>query len=183
MYELFILSKLMHRPMHAYLLQAILDSAVGPFRRVSWGTLYPLMKKLQSQGLIVAVDEADEDPRGKKKYRTTKAGRARFFALMSRREEYDSDSHDLFTLKLGCFGHLDQALRLSVLDDYRNYLSQVLSHVDSMTRRVRAETELPPEEQKFALLALQHKRTAARAELRWIASLLKNPERLAAPIR
>ena len=69
MYELFILSKLMHRPMHGYLIHAILNSAVGPFRQVSWGTLYPLMKKLENSGLIVAVDEEAEDARGKKRSR------------------------------------------------------------------------------------------------------------------
>jgi DNA-binding PadR family transcriptional regulator len=183
MYELFILSKLMHRPMHAYLLQAILNSAVGPFRRVSWGTLYPLMNKLESEGFIVAVDKTGDDPRGKKKYRTTKTGRRRFFALISKQGDFDTDTPDLFSLKVGCFGHLDPEARLSVLADHRNYLSKVLAHVEAMTSRLRGETELPTEEQKFALLALQHKKTAAKAELRWIASLLERPNRLAAHTR
>lgn len=178
MYELFILSKLLHRPMHGYLIQAILNSAVGPFRRVSWGTLYPLMKKLEKAGLIVAVDDPGDDPRGRKRYRTTEAGRARFLTLMNRREEYDADSPDLFSLKIGCFGHIDLEARLSVLRDYRQYLSRVLAHSEAMTLRVEIENNLPAEERKFALLALLHKKSSAEAELGWIDSLLENPGRV-----
>lgn len=179
MYELFILSKLMHRPMHGYLIHAILNFAIGPFRQVSWGTLYPLMKKLENAGLIVAVDEAGDDPRGKKRYRTTAAGRARFFELMRLRGEFDSDSPDLFSLKVGCFGHLDEEERQLVMKDYRNYLGQVMAHSEAMTSRVESESDLPAEERRFALLALGHKRAVAEAELQWIETLLKEPRSLA----
>jgi DNA-binding PadR family transcriptional regulator len=179
MYELFILSKLMHRPMHGYLIHAILNSAVGPFRQVSWGTLYPLMKKLENSGLIVAVDEEAEDARGKKRYRTTEAGRRRLFELLSRRGDFDSDSPDLFSLKVGCFGHLDLEERQLVLKDYRDYAARVLAHSEEMTARVEGETNLPAEERRFALLALDHKRAVAEAELHWIDALLKKPRSLA----
>jgi len=178
MYELFVLSKLMHRPMHVYLLQAILNSAVGPFRKVSWGTLYPLMKKLEGAGLIVAVDEAGDDPRGKKRYRTTRAGRKRFYELMDRRGDFDTDTQDLFSLKVGCFGHLNLEARLAVLKDFREYSSQVAAHCEAMTLRVEDESALPAEERRFALLALQHKKAMAESELRWIDALLKSPERM-----
>lgn len=176
MYEQFILSKLLHRPMHGYVIQTILNSAVGPFRKVSWGTLYPLMKKLEKAGLIVATDEAGDDPRGKRRYRTTEAGRARFFELMSRRGEFDADTPDLFSLKVGCFGHLDPEGRLLVLKDFREYLGQVLAHCDAMAVRVESENGIPAEERRFALLALQRKRTVADAELRWIDALLGGSE-------
>jgi len=180
MYELFILSKLLHRPMHGYLIQAILNAAVGPFRRVSWGTLYPLMKKLEKAGFIAAVDEAEDDPRGRKRYRTTQAGRKRFFELIGARGEYDADSPDLFSLRVGCFGHLDLDARLSVLKDYRNYLGQVLAHAQAMTSRVESESSLPSEERRFALLAIEHKKAVTESEFRWIDSLLERPKRLAA---
>ncbi len=178
-YELFILSKLLHRPMHGYLIHAILNSAIGPFRQVSWGTLYPLMKKLENTGLIIAVDAAEDDPRGKKRYRTTEAGRIRFFELMSKQGVFDSDSSDLFGLKVGCFGHLDLEERLLVLKDYRKYLRKVLAHSVEMTARVEGESNLPAEERRFALLALDHKKAVAEAGMHWIDTLLKKPRSLA----
>lgn len=179
MYELFILSKLLHRPMHGYLIHAILNSAVGPFRQVSWGTLYPLMKKLEKSGLIIAANKEGGDPRGKKLYRTTQAGRSRFFELIGKQGAFDSDSPDLFSLKVGCFGHLDPEERLLVLRDYRSYIGQVLAHSEAMTLRVQGESNLPPEERRFALLALDHKKAVAEFEMRWIDTLLENPRSLA----
>ena len=107
MYELFILSKLMHRPMHGYLIQSILNSAIGPVRRMSWGTLYPLMKRLEENGYILAVEEAKDDPRGKKRYLTTDKGRIRFLELMNEPSEPNANSADLFRIIPACFGHLD----------------------------------------------------------------------------
>jgi DNA-binding PadR family transcriptional regulator len=137
------------------------------------------MKKLENAGLIVAVDEAADDPRGKKRYRTTEAGRERFFELMSNRGEFDSDSSDLFSLKVGCFGHLDLEERQLVLKDYRNYVARVLAHSEEMTSRVKGESNLPAEERRFALLALNHKRAVAASEMRWLDDLLKKPRSLA----
>jgi DNA-binding PadR family transcriptional regulator len=176
MYELFMLSKLMHRPMHGYLLQSILNSAIGPFRKVSWGTLYPLIKKLEQAGYIAAVEKHD-DPRGKKLYRTTKEGRKRFLALVSERGAFDADSPDSFSLKVGCFGHLESALRLAILKDYRDYLDQVLAHSAAMENRLWLESSLPEQERRFALLALEHRKTIVKAETRWIDALIGNPER------
>ena len=83
MYELFILGKLMHRPMHGYLIQSIIiNAALGPFRKLSWGTLYPLLRKLKQSGLIAVQDGKSSDQRGTKYYRTTPRGRTRFFELM-----------------------------------------------------------------------------------------------------
>jgi DNA-binding PadR family transcriptional regulator len=82
MYELFILSKLLHRPMHGYLIQALINSALGPIRRVSWGTLYLLIRKLQESGDIVAIGAGGIDPRGRKLCRATEGGRNRFLGLV-----------------------------------------------------------------------------------------------------
>jgi DNA-binding PadR family transcriptional regulator len=170
MYELFILSKLLHRPMHGYLLQTIVNFAIGPFRRLSWGTLYPLMKRLEENGYIVEVDPDEDDPRGKKRYRTTQMGRARFLELMNDSGEENAQSADLFRIKIGCFGHIDSEARLRILKDYRNYLAEVLAHSVRMSKQVGSESGLPPDEKRFALLGLDHQRTAAEAELLWVDS-------------
>jgi DNA-binding PadR family transcriptional regulator len=159
MYELFILSKLLHRPMHGYLIQTILNFAFGPSRRVSWGTL------------IAAIDAGD-DPRGKKQYRTTDAGRTRFLELMNDPGENNAAAADLFRIKVGCFGHVDRETRLRVMSDYRQRLTEVLSHSASMVRRLEAETGLSVKERRFALLSLDHQKAVAHTELLWLDSKL-----------
>jgi DNA-binding PadR family transcriptional regulator len=170
MYELFILSKLLHRPMHGYLIQTILNFAVGPTRRISWGTLYPLIKRLEENGYIVAIDADDDDPRGKKRYRTTEAGRTRFIELMNDPGEHNAATAELFRIKIGCFGHVDREVRLRILADYRNQLTEILSYSTAMTKRIEEESGLPCDEKRFALLGLDHQKTVADAELRWVDS-------------
>lgn len=172
MYELFILSKLLHRPMHGYLIQTILNFAFGPSRRVSWGTLYPLIKRLEENGYIAAIDAGDDDPRGKKQYRTTSAGQTRFLELMNDPGENNAAAADLFRIKVGCFGHVDREIRLRVITDYRSRLNEVISHSASMVRRLEAEAGLPLNERRFALMSLDHQKTIAQTELLWLESKL-----------
>src|SRR5581483_12430028 len=89
MYQLFVLGQLMDQPMHGYLLRDILSNMLGPFRQMSWGALYPLIRQLECNGWIELDVEEDEgqDKRGtnsrqRKRYRITDAGRERFQAMM-----------------------------------------------------------------------------------------------------
>jgi DNA-binding PadR family transcriptional regulator len=174
-YELFILAKLMHRPMHAYLLREILNFAIGPFRRVSWGTLYPLMRRLEKARYIVASSSNGDDPRGKCQFRTTQAGRDRFFELMRKPADHDADMRDLFRLKLGCFGHLEKEDRRRILEDYRACLMQTLLHTDAMVERIGQHGGLASSESGFALLGLDHQRKLAQFEITWIDSQIELP--------
>jgi len=171
MFELFILSKLLHRPMHGYLIQTILNSALGPARRVSWGTLYPLIRRLEKNGFIVATDADATDPRGKRQYRATEAGRARFIELMNNRGDLGNNSPDSFRIKLGCFGHLDDEARIQIITDYRRYLLSVQSHIESMPERIFNEGDPFADEKRFALLALEHRRIVTQSEIDWTDSV------------
>lgn len=42
-YELFVLGELMTGPHYGYKLHEIIQRILGPFQRLSWGTLYPLI--------------------------------------------------------------------------------------------------------------------------------------------
>ena len=52
MYELIILSLLMRWNAHGYLIASIINDMIGPYAKVSNGRLYPLLAKLEEQGLI-----------------------------------------------------------------------------------------------------------------------------------
>src|SRR5690349_2906109 len=84
MYELFVLGELMDQPHHGYLLHRILTRLLGPFRQVSWGALYPLIHRLEQEGLIVptaAYEVTDKQARGKQRnvYQITSAGQEGFY--------------------------------------------------------------------------------------------------------
>ena len=53
-YELFVLGELMVQPLYGYLLHEIVNMILGPFHRLSWGTLYPLIRGLEQEGFITS---------------------------------------------------------------------------------------------------------------------------------
>lgn len=172
MCELFILSKLLHRPMHGYLIQTLLNWAFRPNRRVSWGTLYPLIRRLEKSGYIVAIDAGADDPRGKRLYGTTEAGRLRFLDLLTYDAGLTDNSPVSFRIKLGCFGHLDDEARIQALMYYRGSLARVRSHSESMGERISNEPESIASEKRFALLALEHQKIVTQSEIDWVDSVL-----------
>jgi len=86
MYEFIILSQLMHGPAHGYLIAKIINDMIGPYARISYGRLYPLLAKLEQNGLIAAERASASGRQGDRPlriYTITEAGRVRFKVLMS----------------------------------------------------------------------------------------------------
>jgi DNA-binding PadR family transcriptional regulator len=173
MYEIFILGKLMHRPMHGYALQSIINAALGPFRRLSWGTLYPLLRKLEQEGLIAVQGRKSADGRGTKAYRTMPRGCTRLIELMSAKPDYDSDARDLFRVKLSNFGHIDPAHQRLILTDYRAHLAAIVADSDAKAEEVQKAAALAPAERPYVLEALDHQRHLAACEIAWLDVLIE----------
>jgi DNA-binding PadR family transcriptional regulator len=172
MYELFILGKLLHRPMHGYLLQSIIDKALGPYRRLSWGTLYPLLRKLEQGGLIAAQGGKSRDRRGTKKYRITPRGRTRFFELMRSPGDREGQYRDLFRVKLSNFGHIGKEDQRSILAEYRALVAAIVKHSEAMYGEVLHASGLAPMERPYVLDAIDHQRYLAASEITWINGLM-----------
>jgi DNA-binding PadR family transcriptional regulator len=173
MYELFVLGKLMHRPMHGYMLQSIINAAVGPFRRLSWGTLYPLLRRLEQDGLISRHGGDSEDGRGTKNYRTTPLGRKRFLELMQSLPDRDTEHRDLFRVKLSNFGHIAVEEQRSILANYREYVATIVAHSEAMAAEVRKAPGLAEAERANVLNAIEHQRYLASCEVAWVEKLSK----------
>src|SRR5258708_28440989 len=81
MYELIVLSLLMRSPFHGYLIVKITNDIIGPWAKISSGTLYPLLSRMEQAGLISVVPPSSKAVPGERPARTfriTDAGRGRF---------------------------------------------------------------------------------------------------------
>lgn len=174
MYELFLLGKLMDRPWHGYEFQRVLSSVMGPARQVSWGTIYPLLRRLEKKGLIEPLPNGanTEDGRGRQHYSITPAGTERFFELMRTERRNDSDYRDTFRIMLGNFSRVDVETRRSIIERYLNRLSAIASHAEAMSRRVAKVPEMEESERKNILLALAHDRFLADSDRTWVQQQL-----------
>ncbi|HMC36319.1 MAG TPA: PadR family transcriptional regulator, partial [Actinomycetota bacterium] len=74
MLELAILGLLKERGMHGYQLKKRLADTLGSFWQVSYGSLYPALKRLQRQGAVEMVFPKEDVGRRKNVYRITPAG-------------------------------------------------------------------------------------------------------------
>src|SRR5579871_3594305 len=115
--------------MHGYVLQRVVQEAIGPIRQMSWSALYPLLRRLEQDGLITSEAEVSEGGRPRKQYRITPAGAARFQSLMAQPGVYDTDYPDLISIKMSDFHLIDNEMRLAILRDYRGYVQHIESYL------------------------------------------------------
>lgn len=168
MYELFVLGELCDKPMHGYLLHDILTNVLGPWRRVSWGKLYPVLKHLEAVGFIEAVVPGVSERRRKKVYAITAEGRARFSRLMAADIQANGDAEAIFRIKLSKMHLVDGAMQQAVLLQHCRFLETMLERVDVMAERVRTNGDIPGPERPDILQAIDYEAEAYRARLSWV---------------
>ncbi len=131
MYEFILLAQLMNGPAHGYLIAKIINDIIGPFARISYGRLYPLLAKLEENGLIAVEGEVREGKQHDRQLRIfsiTHAGRMRFLLLMNDTSLYPGEYRKLFSYKVTAFSHISLADRLHLIDHYITYCQASIAH-------------------------------------------------------
>jgi DNA-binding PadR family transcriptional regulator len=82
MLELAILGLLKERSMHGYQLSKRLTDTLGGFWRVSYGSLYPTLRRLERDSAVERVFDEQEVGRRKNVYRITEKGEELFQRLL-----------------------------------------------------------------------------------------------------
>ena len=134
LYEFIILAQLMNGPAHGYLIAKIINDMIGPFARLSYGRLYPLLAKLEENGLITAgVGTMDGKQRDRQLriYSITGAGRTRFQLLMDDTGLSLGDYQYLFAYKVTAFTHISVADRLRLIDHFINHCQSNIFHLQT----------------------------------------------------
>jgi DNA-binding PadR family transcriptional regulator len=131
MYELLVLALLMHWPLHAYLIAEIANHILGPWERISRGTLSSLLTKLEQAGLIAQADPAQvpfPTDRPSRVFALTQAGRERFYQLMMDTTSNQGTYQRLFRIKALNLEYVSPEDRLSLVDHYLSYCQMGLRY-------------------------------------------------------
>lgn len=134
MYEFIVLAQLMHGPAHGYLIAKIINDMIGPYARISYGRLYPLLAKLEQDGLIEAVSDSKtghQHERNLRIYKITDAGRVRFLLLINDTGSNPGDYARLFAHKVSAFAFIRPAERLRLIDHYIGYCQAHVLHMQA----------------------------------------------------
>ncbi len=164
--EFAVLGLLHEGPTHGYELRRRLNTALGPFRALSYGTLYPALRSLLERGLIAET----EDPRsaGRRRrvvYEITAAGKEQFSALVARTDSsaYDDDGFDV---RFAFFARTERDVRIRILEGRRSRLEENLERVreSSVRRRERMDA--------YTTALQQHGEETTEREVRWLSELI-----------
>ncbi|HEV2656049.1 MAG TPA: PadR family transcriptional regulator [Ktedonobacteraceae bacterium] len=176
-YELFVLGELMVQPLYGYVLHEIVNKILGPFHRLSWGTIYPLIRRLEQEGFLTSQVQKRREgflqtERGplRKVYSLTEVGHGRFFALMLAHGDYNPDYPDLFAMKFTKFGYLTPAQRLAILEHYRTFLLISRDHYREVGNQVLHNPEIIEIERPYVLRLVEGRVGTLEKELSWLDS-------------
>ena len=110
MLELAILGLLKERAMHGYQLKKRLADTLGSFWQVSYGSLYPALRRLQREGAVEMIFPKEEVGRRKNVYRITEKGEALFAELLER-AGHEATEDNGFSVRLAFFQYLKPETR------------------------------------------------------------------------
>jgi DNA-binding PadR family transcriptional regulator len=170
--ELAVLGLLHDAPMHGYELRKRLAAALGPFRALGYGTLYPTLRRLSERGWITgrgedpaAATAAAVGRRGRIVYELTPAGRERFAALV-----HDvgpaSWEDESFDVRLAFFSRTAAEVRLRVLEGRRSRLEERLQQVSVSLARSRERAD------RYSMQLQRHGLESVQHEVRWVDELI-----------
>lgn len=154
--------------MHGYELRKRLNLMLGWGRILSYGSLYPALKKMLRSGFIAEVTATTTatSRRPRIVYDVTPAGHDEFQRLMSEvgPTAWEDDNFDI---RFAFFGRTDMEIRLRVLEGRRSRLQERLTRVQDDLIRTQAEVD------RYAAELQRHGVESVEREVRWLSDLIQ----------
>ncbi len=168
MIELAILGLLKERPMHGYQLNRELSEQLGGLWRVSYGSLYPSLRRLERQGAIIS--EPGTGARRKTVYAITPEGERLFLELLEETPQENQTEDARFRVRLAFFRYLPPETRVRLLERRRQALETRLDDVKAHLRDSATTDD-------YQRALLDHARVGTESDIAWLTDLIRT-ERL-----
>ena len=166
MIELAILGLLKERPMHGYQLNRELSEQLGGLWRVSYGSLYPSLRRLERDGAIRRSEAAaGTGARRKTVYAITPEGEALFLDLLQEPALENQTEDARFRVRLAFFRYLPPETRVRLLERRRQGLQERLAEV-------KAHLRDPGMTDDYQRALMEHARAATEADIAWLNDLI-----------
>jgi DNA-binding PadR family transcriptional regulator len=164
--EFAVLGLLHDGPLHGYELRKRLTTALGIFRALSYGSLYPALKRLVDVGWIHETQEpTSAGKRPRITYELTADGKEHFQDLVaaSGPDAWDDDDFDV---RFAFFSRTEAQVRLRILEGRRSRVEERLANIREASVRNRERMD------GYTLALQQHGEDAAEREVRWLEELI-----------
>ena len=176
MLELAILGLLFEAPVHGYELRKRIALRLGGLRVISYGSLYPALRRLTRAGLIVEEEASSADGtwsrRGRRVYRITAEGKERFAELIADVGPHACDD-DCFGVHLAFFSRTPAEIRMRILEGRRRAVEERREGLRDVL--ARAGEQIDRYTRELHQLGLD----TTEREVRWLNELIRSEQRAA----
>lgn len=168
--EFAVLGLLHESPMHGYELRKRLNAALGVFRALSYGTLYPCLRGLLDRGLIAEqtgepTGVASGSRRARIVYKLTAEGKEQFQETV-RDAGPTAWEDDTFDVHLAFFARTEAEVRLRILEGRRSRLEERLANIRTASAKNRERFDT------YTAALERHGLDSAEREVRWLNELI-----------
>jgi DNA-binding PadR family transcriptional regulator len=169
--EFAVLGLLHESPMHGYELRKRLNAALGVFRALSYGTLYPCLRGLLDQGLISEASGIQHpaatsgSKRARIVYELTADGKEHFQELVKEAGPTAWED-DTFDVHFAFFARTEAEVRLRILEGRRSRLEERLANIRTSSAKNRERFDT------YTAALERHGLDSAEREVRWLNELI-----------
>ncbi len=174
--EFAVLGILSDGPIHGYELRKRLSEMLGPFRSLSYGTLYPTLRRLVNRGAIEPVSlTASAESLGMRSkrarivYALTAEGKEEFQQWANRPGPGSWDD-EAFAAHMAFFSRTERRARLRILHGRRTWLDERLAALRSALAEPRDHAD------PYALSMRNLSVESTEREMRWLDDLIESEE-------
>jgi DNA-binding PadR family transcriptional regulator len=163
--ELAVLGLLQETPLHGYELRKRLNLLLGWTRLLSYGSLYPALKRMLRAGLVTEVTTAAPGVSRRQRivYQITPAGSEHFAGKITDVGPSAWEDED-FNMRFAFFSRTDSEVRLRILEGRRSRLQERLDRARS--NRGPAGTD------RYISELQRHSIESVEREVRWLTDLI-----------
>jgi DNA-binding PadR family transcriptional regulator len=170
MLELAILGLLKEGSMHGYQLKKRLADTLGSFWQVSYGSLYPTLKRLQREGAVEMTFPKEDVGRRKNVYRITEKGELLFAELLERAGS-EATADNGFSVRFAFFKYLKPETRIRLLERRRMFLQGRFADLKDSLQAYEERID------GYTLSLMNHQLAATETDIRWLDDLIRAEQR------
>jgi DNA-binding PadR family transcriptional regulator len=135
-----LLGLLMHRSMTGYEMRKVFSISFAFFSDLSYGSIYPTLKKMERQGLITMELEIQDGAPNRKVYTITEAGRNVFLDALKAPVTLER-SKNPFLMRLFFFAHVAPEEQRAIARDYLESIRALHRQLESARPEIEAHAD------------------------------------------
>jgi DNA-binding PadR family transcriptional regulator len=171
--KLVILGLLKKKPLYGYEIKQIIESRMGDWTSIAFGSIYFALNKLSEDNLIQKIVEEQEGNRPSRSiYKITEAGEREFVSLL--KDVWKTDEQIFFPLDIALFfiRALPRAEVIKLLKIRVKGIEMGLHHLTEHKNETLSIKKIP----KIGKAIFEHSEAHLGAEFKWLKGLIKGLE-------